>query len=597
MFGFKGKIYTKPPAALNGRNMKEYNKQYTEPFGKTGHDGRNNIILSQDVFLSMNNQKTRRNTHVCVIGGAGSGKTHNFIVPNLLQANSNYVISDRGGFLFRDYAKYLEYMGYKVKCLNLLHMDQSNHYNPFRYIRSDKDIETFVNALIDNTTSSEATKGDPFWEKTETTLLTALVAFLHQYTYPYQQNFSIIMRLLRAAQNDDDGTIDGSPLDMIFQEIREIDPESFAVKQYDDFRMGAGKILSKVLFSCMLRLQAFDLWEAAELTATDDIDLEAVGDEKTALFVITPPADTTFNFLADILYAQLFQITYDYCETTAPFTQVVLDREGQVIKTFRADNEYESREMAKEARKWLESAKKADIVYQEDMGWYELIMNNGETAAFHGSEEEAQKALDLLQEGCVVANSERSNSGQRLPIHVRVLLDEFTNIGRIPRFGNIVATSRVYELSTVFTLQSLARFKKIYEHDWPDIIGNCDTIIYLGGNSDIETRKWLADRLVKRMETAPAKKNNAGANVSYDSAYKQIRDLADDTCIVLLRGFSHAEKPKYMTNTHPMWNLAKELGPYAFSKEKRQKFSPEEWGAAEEQPEEEQEHNKASTEE
>ena len=596
MFGFRKKMFRKFPVVRHNKDLNEYNKRFTEPFGEVGHDGRNNIILSQDIFLSMDNQKTRRNTHVCVMGGAGSGKTYNFIIPNMLQANSSYVISDPGGYLYRDYAGYLEYMGYKVKCLNLVQMDKGNHYNPFRYIRSDTDVERLVKTLIANTTPIGPVKGDPFWEKTETALLTALVACLHEFNIYSNQNFSMIMQLLRAAQvsmednmHQDDDNACCPLLDELFEnkEIRALDPESFAFKQYNDFRVGTGRHLrtiQEVLRSCIARLQAFDLPDIAKLTKTDDIDLESMGDEKTALFIITPTGDTTFSFLTAMMYKQLFQVTYNYCETTAPFTQLVLDGNRQVVKAFRADNEYESMAKAEEARKWLESAKNASIVHRKDMGWYELILDNGETAAFRGSEEEAQKALDLFREGCVVANSERSNSGQRLPIHVRMLFDDFTGIGYIPRFEAIVATSRKYELSIDITLQSLAQAKSMYGYNWADIVSNCDTLVYLGGGADLETVEWLADIALR-------KEGMLITEASHEIRCKQIRDMADDTCIVLPRGFTYTGK-KYITNLHPMWNLAKELKPYIFWEEKSKRLSSGEWGKPEKQeiqPEENQE--------
>lgn len=595
MFGFRKKKFRKFPFVRHNKDLNEYNKRFTEPFGETGHDGRNNIILSQDIFLSMDNQKTRRNTHVCVIGGAGSGKTYNFIIPNLLQANSSYVISDPGGCLYRDYAGYLEYMGYKIKCLNLIQMDKGNHYNPFRYIRNDADVEILVKTLIANTTPPGASKGEPFWEKVETSLLTALVAYLHEFGIYSHQNFSTMMELLRAAQvrmednvhQDDDNTC--CPIDILFEnkEMQALAPESFAFKQYNDFCVGTGRHLrtiQEVLRSCIIRLQAFDLPDIAKLTKIDDIDLESVGDEKTALFIITPTGDTTFSFLTAMMYKQLFQVAYNYCETTAAFSQLVLDGEGQVVKTFRADNEYESMAKAEEARKWLESAKKADIVYREDMGWYELVMDNGEMAAFRGSREEAQKTLDLIQRGYVAAHSEGPNWGQCLPIHVRMLFDDFTGIGYIPRFEDIVATSRKYELSIDITLQSLAQAKNVYGSNWADIVGNCDTLVYLGGGSDLETVEWLADIALQR-DGMPI------TEASHEIRCKQIRDMADDTCIVISRGFTYTGK-KYMTNLHPMWNLAKKLKPYTFQEEKSKRLSSGERGKPEKQeiqPEENQE--------
>lgn len=564
-----------PDKWMADEQLDNYNMRFTEPFGQVENDGKNNVIMAWDIRLSIDNERTRRNLHTFLIGGSGSGKSFGIVGPNLMQCNTSYVVTDPSGGLYKQYGKFLEYRGYKVKCFNLSRMDKGNHYNPFRYIHGDKDAAVLVNTLITNTTPPEASKGEPFWEKAETALLTALVAYLHQYCAYSQQNFSNVMRLLRAAQISEDDNTRRSPLDAIFEEIRALDPESFAVKQYDDFRMGAGKTLQSILISCAVRLQAFDLWDVAELTKTDDIDLEAVGDEKTALFIITPTSDTTFNFLAAMMYSQLFQLTYDYCETTASFTQVVLDGEGQVVKTFRADNEVESRARAKEAQRWLESAKNASIVYQKDMGWYELVMANGETAAFRGSKKEAQEALDLIKDGCVVANSERSNNGERLPIHVRMLLDEFANIGQIPRFENVVATSRKYDLSVVIILQSQAQIKKMYKYNWSDIAGNCDTLIYLGGGPDLETAEWMSKLLGKKANTVQnLSEGKGGGSTSYNRqgvelySASQLRTMPEDECIVMVRGMPAYKGPKFPANKHKEWKLVKKLGAYYFSEEK-----------------------------
>ena len=564
-----------PDKWMADEQLDNYNLRFSEPFDKVENDGKNNVIMSWDIRLSLDNERTRRNLHTFLIGGSGSGKSFGIVGPNLMQCNTSYCITDPSGGLYKQYGKFLEYRGYKVKCFNLSRMDKGNHYNPFRYIHGDTDAAILVNTLITNTTPPEAQKGEPFWEKAETALLTALVAYLHQYCAYNQQNFSNVMRLLRAAQISEDDNTRNSPLDTIFEEIRALDPESFAVKQYDDFRMGAGKTLQSILISCAVRLQAFDLWDVAELTKTDDIDLEAIGDEKTALFIITPTSNTTFNFLAAMMYSQLFQITYDYCETTAPYTQVVLDGEGQVVKTFRADNEIESAAKAKEAKKWLESAKKAEIVHRRDMKWYELMMDNGEMAAFRGSRKEAQKALDLLQDGCVVANSKRSNNGQRLPVHVRMLLDEFANIGQIPRFENIVATSRKYELSVVIILQSQAQIKKMYKYNWSDIAGNCDTLIYLGGGADLETVEWMSKLLGKKANTVQnLSEGKGGGSTSYQRqgvelySISQLRTMPEDECIVMVRGMAAYKGPKFPANKHKEWKLVKKLGAYYFSEEK-----------------------------
>lgn len=580
-------------------DLKEYNKRLTEPFGEAGHDGKNNMILSQDMFLAMDNERTRRNMNICVIGGSGSGKSFMFVGPNLMQANCSFVITDPSGGLYRQYGKFLEYMGYKIKCFNLSHMEKGNHYNPFNYIHSDKDIEVLVTTLITNTTPPDAQKGEPFWEKSETALLVALIAYLHHYTYPSQQNFSNVMRLMRAAEISEEDSSQSSTLDNIFEQIEQLEPESFAVKQYKTFKMGAGRTLKSILISCAVRLQAFDLRDVANLTDTDDINLDAVGDEKTALFIITPTGEKTFNFLAAMMYSQLFQRTYDYCENTAEFSMLVMDGENQLVRCYRADNEEQSKKRAQEAEEFLERAKKAKIVYRKDLEWYELVTEDGEMVTYRGSEEEAEKALKLIREGGhVVPNSTQSNGGQRLPVHTRLMLDEFANIGKIPNFDQVVATIRKYELSVSIILQSLAQIKKLYKDDWSDITGNCDTTIYLGGGADTETTEWVSKLLGKQTKTVMnISYGKGGGNTSLNKqgvelySPAQLRTMPEDECIVIPKSMYAYKGLKYKSLDHPMRPLVKELGPYYFSEEKRKiLYENEELYAEEEDVPVEEEH-------
>lgn len=219
------------------KNLDDYNRKFTEPFDDVSHDGPNNMILSQDLFMSMNNQKIRRNMNVFVIGGSGSGKSYNFVGPNLMQANCSYVVTDPSGGLFKEYGTFFEYMGYHVKCFNLSRMSEGNHYNPFRYIDSDKDIEILVTTLISNTNPPDKTGGDPFWEKSETALLVALIAYLYHHCSPEMQNFSSVMKLMRAADIDENDSLTKSPLDYIFEDIEKSNLNDFAVEQYKTFKI------------------------------------------------------------------------------------------------------------------------------------------------------------------------------------------------------------------------------------------------------------------------------------------------------------------------------------------------------------------------
>lgn len=230
------------------------------------------------------------------------------------------------------------------------------------------------------------------------------------------------MRLMRAADINENDSSARSPLDCIFEEVEKYDPESFAVKQYKTFKMGAGKTLKGILISCAVRLQAFDLEDVANLTDTDDIDLDSIGDEKTALFILLPTGEKTFNFLASLMYSQLFQRMYDYCENTAEFSQLILDGDKQLVKTFRAGDPEESARMHEEAKAFLERAKRGRIHHNNKYKWYELRTEAGELVTYRGTKEDIIAARELIRQGEVVPNAEQSNHGQRLPIHTRMML-------------------------------------------------------------------------------------------------------------------------------------------------------------------------------
>ena len=558
------------------KNLRDYNRRFTEPFGEINHDGKNNVIMSEDIYLSMDNKKTRRNLNICVIGGSGSGKSYNFVGPNIMQINCSYAITDPSGGLFKEYGEFLEYYGYNVKCFNLAHMDRGSRYNPFNYIHSDKDVEIMVSTLIRNTTPPEASKGDPFWEKSETALLIALIAYLHNYTTMDCRNFTNVMRLMRSADIDENDSSMKSPLDYIFEEVAEYDPESFAVKQYQTFKMGAGKTLKSILISCAVRLQAFDLRDVAALTDKDDINLYSMGDEKTALFIILPTGDKTFNFLAAMMYSQLFQTLYDYAENTAEFSQLIIDGERQVIKTFRANSPEESEEKGKEANEFLQRAQQGTIVENTDFGWYELRTKNDELVLHRGKAEMVEDALeDLIKNGKVICNSEQSNSGQRLPVHLRMLLDEFANIGQIPEFETKVATIRKYEISVSIILQSLTQLQKMYKDNWAELVGNCDTTIYLGGGADTVTTKWVSELLGKETRAVMSETFGKSASSSINRqgvellSPAQIRTMPEDQCIVIPKSLFAYKGRKFMTHNHPQRELVESMAPYYFNRNKQ----------------------------
>ena len=296
-------------------NLKAYNKRYSDPANSVNNDGPNNMILTQEVFLNMNSRQTRRNNNILVVGGSGAGKSRFLVKPNILQANCNYVITDPAGELLETTGRFLEGEGYEVKVFNLVEMAKSDRYNPFAYIRDDVGVLMMINCLIKNTTPVGQSGGDPFWEKSETALLQALVFYLIKYRPKNQQNFTSVMKLLRAAEVDENNPNNKSKLDKIFDEVAIKDPNSIALKQYLTFKMGAGKTLKSILISTSVRLTVFNMKQIENLTKEDTIDLGSMGEGKKALFVIIPAADSTYNFLVSMMYSQLFETLYFVAET------------------------------------------------------------------------------------------------------------------------------------------------------------------------------------------------------------------------------------------------------------------------------------------
>lgn len=312
-------------AAWN-KDMKKYNETYSSPKGepypdRSGGDPddwekRNkNIILSNDVFLSVNGRDTMRNLNVLVAGGSGSGKSRFVVKPNLLQANCSFVVTDPSGELLESMGGFLKRRGYKIKVFNLVQMEHSCSYNPFQYIRNEEGVLTMINALIQNTTPKGATKGDPFWEKAETALLQAICFYLYYECNMEDRNFTNVMKLLRCLEVREGQEDFDSTLDIMFKTLKEKNPEHIAVRQYAVFKQAAGKTAQSIMVSCSVRLTVFNMESITKLTCMDNIDLGSMGNEKTALFCITPVVDPTFNFLVALLYTQLFETLYFHAET------------------------------------------------------------------------------------------------------------------------------------------------------------------------------------------------------------------------------------------------------------------------------------------
>lgn len=361
----------------------------------------NNIILTQEVRMSLNTRQHRENLNVLVIGGSGSGKSRFYVKPNIMQLNTSYVVTDPKGELLRSCGRLLKKAGYEIRVFNLIDMSHSNNYNPFNYIY-DKDgnvnktyVMKMVNCLMKNTKQEGATGGDQFWDDSTKALTLAIAFYLLEKEDAkdmngnfLDRNFSTVMKMMRLAEISEQDENHRSPLDDMMDELRAENPHSMAVSFYADFKKAPAETAKSILISVAVRFAAFNLPEVADLTHTDNIHLDTLGDKKTALFVIIPSSDATFNFLAAMMYTQLFDTLYD----TANFKY-----------------------------------------------------------------------------------------GGRLPVHVRCLLDEFANVGTIPDFDKLLATMRSMEISANIIIQNLAQLKKMYDKSWEILTGNCDSLLFLGG--------------------------------------------------------------------------------------------------------------------
>ena len=386
-----------------------------------------NILLTQNFRISLDTHKHRRCLNILVVGGSGAGKSRGFALPNIMQCCCSMVITDPKAELLRKTGGLLEKKGYEVRVFDLINPDTSFCYNPFEYVHDDKDVLRLISNLIQNTTPKGSQSSDPFWEKSETALLQALMLYLLHEAPPEEQNFAMIMEMLGSAQVKEEDEDYESPLDILFDRLEMRDPDSIAVKQYHIYKQAAGKTAKSILISCGARLAPFDIAELRELMSYDELELDLVGDRKTALFVIISDTDDTFNFIVSIMYTQLFNLLCD----------------------------------------------RADDVY-----------------------------------------------GGRLPIHVRCLLDEFANIGQIPKFEKLIATIRSREISASIILQSKSQLKAIYKDNADTIEGNCDTTLFQGGKEKT-TLKEIAEILGKETIDLYNTSDTRGSQRSYGMNYQK----------------------------------------------------------------------------
>ncbi len=476
-------VYYKAKNAKKFRHGMEYgsarwgNARDIEPYMDPVFE--NNILLTQTERLMMSGRpkepKYARNKNVIIIGGSGSGKTRFYVKPQLMQMNCSYCVTDPKGTILVECGKMLKKGGYQIKVLNTINFAKSMHYNPFAYIRSEKDILKLVNTIIVNTKGEGQQSGEDFWVKAEKLYYTALIAYIWYEAPEDEQNFAMLIDLVDASEAREDDENFKNAVDLLFEELAEKAPNHFAVRQYVKYKLAAGKTAKSILISCGARLAPFDIRELRDLMEYDDLELDTLGERKTALFVIISDTDATFNFVVSIMYSQLFNLLCD----------------------------------------------KADDVY------------NG-----------------------------------RLPVHVRMLLDEFANIGQIPQFEKLIATIRSREISASIILQSKSQLKAIYKDNADTIQGNCDTLLFLGGQEQT-TLKELAEVLGKETIDLFNTSDTRGTSQSYGLNYQktgkalmsedEIAVMDGGKCIMRLRGVRPFFSDKFDITKHKRY---KELSDY-----------------------------------
>lgn len=574
-------------------NLAEYNKKYTDPPKSVNHNGYKNMILSNDLFLSMNGRQTMKNNNILVVGGAGTGKSRFIVKPNVLQMNASFVITDPSGELLESCGKVLEDNGYTIKVFNLTNMRKSNHYNPLHYIRDDLGVFMLVDCLITNTTPADQGKGDAFWVKSETALLEAIIFYLVRYKPKEFQNFSTVMEYLRKGTIKEGADAGVNDLDKTFEELRSKHPDDIALKQYDAFKSGSTKTLQSIIISCQMRLASFNIKEIADLTNTDDIELSEVADKKHAVFIILPTAHATFNYLASLMYSQLFETLYYHAEMECPNSYIVKTKSGEPIKFFkgltkeqkdinlevaqskectmadeieRIKNSDDAQQAKEKGQKYIDEVLK-NIKYEvtkEDPNRYKILTQDGELITYFNcniqKKSKREKYIKEKLDNYRLATVQRV--GLHLPIDIRFLLDEFANIGQIPDFVQKLSTMRKYLMSCTIILQSLSQIKTMYKDNWENIVSNCH-FIYLGGNEET-TLKYINEMLgkatvIKRGRSSSHGKGSGSLSYNLDGrelmTINEIASMPGDECIVMLTGMKPYKGKKFTYENHPNYQF------------------------------------------
>ncbi len=486
LIGVAGAIIIKLIIYVKGKNAKKYRKgcEYGSARWGTPEDIKpymadkfeNNVILTETERLTMESRpasgpKYARNKNILVVGGSGSGKTRFFVKPNLLQMHSSYVVTDPKGTVLLETGKALQKGGYAIKVLNTINFKKSMHYNPLAYIRSEKDILKLVNTIIANTKGEGNQSGEDFWVKAERLYYSALIGYIWYEAPKEEQNLNTLIEMINASEAREDDENFENPIDVLFKELEQKNPEHFAVRQYKKYKLAAGKTAKSILISCGARLAPFDIAELRDITEYDELELDTLGDKKTALFVIISDTDDTFNFIVAIMYTQLFNLLCD-----------------------KADDHY----------------------------------------------------------------------GGRLPVHVRCILDEFSNIGQIPKFEKLIATIRSREISACVILQAQSQLKAIYKDNADTIVGNCDTTLFLGSKEKgtlKEMSEILGKETIDLYNTSETRGKEQSHSLNYQKTGKELMSMDEisvldgSKCILQLRGVRPFLSNKYDLTKHPKYNL------------------------------------------
>lgn len=442
-------------------SARELNKQYADPNGK-------NVILTKHVSIGLDGYKHQRNLNILVVGGSGSGKTRFFCKPGIMSVNCSYLIVDPKGEMLRSTGYLLKEEGYDIKVFDLIHPRQSDGYNPFTYIRDDPDVLKLMDNLVKNTTPPKGASNDPFWEKAEIALDSALMLYLLYEAPVEEQNFEMLMFMLECARVMEEDEQYQSPLDLLFQTLEERDPSHIAVREYKVYKQAAGKTAKSILVTASVRLAAFIFPQYAAMMQTDEMDFASLGERKRAIFCVIPVNDGSMNYLVSMLLTQCFQQLY-----------------------LQADERY-----------------------------------NG-----------------------------------RLPMPVRVIQDEWANVAQPDSYPKVLATCRSYNIGINIIVQNIQSIKALYKDEWEGIIGNCDTLLFLGGGNEPTSLEFVSKLLGKETVHTCTRGQTKGRSGSSSVNYQQtgrdlmtpdeIRMLPTDDALLFIRGEKPVRDKKYDIKKHP----------------------------------------------